>query len=253
MAFFDTHAHYDDPRFDEDRDRLLAAMPANGVSGIVIPATNLASAKKCIAYANAYEFIWAAVGIHPSDAGEAEPGDLARIEALAKSEPRVKAIGEIGLEYHYDDVPQAVQKAYFHAQLAMAKRLDLPVIVHDREAHADVFAALDTPGLRGVIHCYSGSAEMAKAYVKRGYMLSFTGAVTFKNARKSNEVIASVPMTHIMIETDAPYLAPEPCRGRRNDSTLVRYVAEKIAAIKDLSADQVGRITAENARRFFRL
>ncbi len=253
MMFFDTHAHYDDARFDEDREALLSSLKENGVSGILVPGTSLSSSLTCVKYANTYDFIWAAVGVHPSDAHKVRPGDMEALEELAKSEKKVKAIGEIGLEYFYDDVPKLVQKDILYKQLEIAKRVDLPVIIHDRQAHADIYDALKNADLRGVIHCYSGSAEMAREYVKMGYMISFTGAITFKNAKKSAEVIQTVPMEHIMIETDSPYLSPEPYRGKRNDSSKLPFIAAKIAQVKGIALEDVARITEENARRFFSL
>lgn len=248
---FDTHAHYYDQAFDGERDTILAALPENGVELVLCPGCDLNSSRAAIRLAEEYPFVYAAVGIHPEDALGLPENWLQEIETLSRH-PKVKAIGEIGLDYYWKEVPHDLQKEVFAAQLTLAQRLDLPVIVHDREAHADCLAMVrDFPGVRGVFHCYSGSAEDAKTLVALGWHLSFTGTITFKNARKGPEVVAAVPMERLMIETDAPYMAPVPFRGKRCDSRYVYRMAEAIGAIKGLPVEEVARITTENGKRLF--
>ena len=248
---FDTHAHYDDERFDGDREALLAGMPEKNVGLIVNPGCDISSSRTAVALAESFDFVYAAVGIHPENCGDFEPGMIDRLRQMAKN-PKVVAIGEIGLDYYWKEVPRDLQKEVFRAQLQLAKVLDLPVIVHDREAHADCLAIVrEFPGVRGVFHCYSGSAEDAKTLVKLGWHLSFTGTITFKNARKAPEVIAAVPLERIMVETDAPYMAPTPFRGKRCDSRYVYRMAETIAEIKGLTPAEVEQATTENGKALF--
>ena len=253
MRLFDTHAHYDDKAFDADRDQLLASLPGHGVERVVCPGCNLDSSRACVALAEQYPHVYAAVGVRPSDAHEVPAGWVAALDALARH-PKVVAIGEVGLDYHWKPIRFDAQAGVFRAQLALAERLDLPVIVHDREAHRDCLELVKSfPGVRGVYHCYSGSLEDAKILVQLGWMLSFTGVVTYKNARKALEVLEWLPLDKIMIETDAPYLSPEPFRGKRNDSTHVYRVAEVIAAVKGISAEEAAEAVYQNSLRFFRL
>ena len=251
---FDTHAHYDDDWFDEDRDALLASMPEKGVGLIVNPGITVETSRMAIAMAEKYPHMYAAVGIHPENCHDFVPAHIDELRELAKH-PKVVAIGEIGLDYYWDtNPPKEFQQEVLRAQMALARELQLPVIIHDRDAHADTLAIVkEFPEVTGVFHCYSGSAEDARTLVKMGWMLSFNGAATFKNARKAPEVIAGVPLERLMIETDAPYLAPVPHRGKRNDSSLVHLVAEKIAQIKDLTAEEVEKATWDNGKRFFRI
>ena len=251
---FDTHAHYDDDWFDEDRDALLASMPEKGVGLIVNPGITVETSRRAIAMAERYPHVYAAVGIHPENCHDFVPQHIDELRKLARH-PKVVAIGEIGLDYYWDtNPPKEFQQEVLRQQLALARELKLPVIIHDRDAHADTQAIVkEFPEVTGVFHCYSGSVEDARTLVKKGWMLSFNGAATFKNARKAPEVIAEVPMEHLMIETDAPYLAPVPHRGKRNDSGLVYLVAEKIAQIKGLTAEEVAEITWENGKRFFHI
>lgn len=250
--YFDTHAHYDDERFDADRDELLGKMPKNGVELIVNPGCDEQSSLAAMDFAARYEHVYAAVGWHPENADSFRGESLEKLRKWTR-EPKVVAIGEIGLDYYYEDgADRQTQKRVFHAQLELARELDLPVIVHDREAHADCFAAVRAfPGLRGVFHCYSGSAEMARQLVELGWYLSFTGAVTFKNARRALEAIEACPMERLMLETDSPYLAPVPHRGHRNDSTMLPFIAETVAGVKGLSVEQVAEVTLKNGKRFF--
>ena len=249
---FDTHAHYDDERFDEDREALLNAMPEKGVGLIVNPGCDLASSRTAVDMAQKYDFLYAAVGIHPENCGDFAPAMTDGLRALAKA-PKVVAIGEIGLDYYWaENPPKELQQEVLRRQLALAQELHLPVIIHDRDAHADTLAIVrEFPQVTGVFHCFAGSVEMAQTLIKMGWMLSFNGAATFKNAKKAPEVIAAVPLEKLMIETDAPYLTPVPHRGERNDSSYVRFVAEKIAEIKGISAEEVEKATWENGKAFF--
>lgn len=250
--YFDTHAHYDDARFDPDRDELLGKMPKNGVELIVNPGCDGASSLAAMGFAERYGHVYAAVGWHPEHADDFDGGSADRLRRWAGG-PKVVALGEIGLDYYYGDGPdRETQKRVFYAQLELARELGLPVIVHDRQAHADCFEAVRAfPGLRGVFHCYSGSAEMARQLLELGWYLGFTGAVTFKNARRALEAIGACPMDRLMLETDSPYLAPVPHRGHRNDSTLLPLVAETVARVKGISVEEVAAITLENGKRFF--
>lgn len=254
MRLFDTHAHYDADAFDADRLELLASMPGRGVELILNPGCDVPSSRAAVELAERFPFVYAAVGVHPEECGGWTGGELEALRELARR-PKVRAIGEIGLDYYWEEnPPRDLQKEVLHAQLELAEELDLPVIIHDREAHGDCLEIVRAhPGVTGVYHCYSGSLEDAKVLVKLGWMLSFTGSITFKNARKAPEVIAWLPMDRIMVETDSPYLTPVPYRGKRNDSGYVRLVAEKIAEIKGLDPEEVARITLENGRRFFRI
>ena len=249
---FDTHAHYDDERFDGDREALLAGMPEKNVGLIVNPGCDISSSRTAVALAESFDFVYAAVGIHPENCGDFEPGMIDQLRQMAKN-PRVVAIGEIGLDYYWaENPPRELQQEVLRRQLRLAEELGLPVIIHDRDAHGDTLDIVrEFPRVRGVFHCFAGSAEMARELIKMGWMLSFNGAVTFKNAKKAPEVIAAVPLEKLMIETDAPYLTPVPHRGERNDSSYVRLVAEKIAQIKGLTPEEVEKATWENGRRFF--
>lgn len=249
---FDTHAHYDDEAFDPDRREVLAGLPQKGVGLVVDPGCTLTSSEKAVALAAEFPHVYAAVGLHPENCHDFQPEQIERLRQLAQRE-KVVAIGEVGLDYYWEEnPPRALQQEVLRRQLALAEELKLPVIFHDREAHGDSLAIVrEFPAVRGVFHCFSGSVEMAEELLKLGWMLSFNGAITFKNARKAPEVIAAVPLERMMVETDAPYLTPVPFRGKRNDSGYVHLVAEKIAQLKGLPAEQVEHQTWENGVRFF--
>ena len=249
---FDTHAHYDDAQFDADREALLSAMPENGVGLILDPGCDPESSRAAIALAEQYPHIYAAVGYHPENCAPYTDADLDILRRLAQH-PKVVAIGEIGLDYYWEqNPPKEFQQAVFRAQLALARELSLPVIVHDRDAHADCLAIVkEFPGVRGVFHCYSGSVEMARELWKLGWYLGLDGPVTYKNARRTVEVAAEVPLERLLLETDSPYMAPVPKRGTRNDSRNIRCIAEKIAEIRNMTADAIIRVSAENGRRLF--
>ena len=250
---FDTHAHMDDRAFDEDRDALLASLPEQGIGLFMNPGCSLASSRNAVALAERYDYIYAAVGSHPDAADEVNDQVLAEYRALCKHE-KVLAIGEIGLDYHYEDIPRERQQAAFRAQMALAAELDLPVIVHEREAHEDGMRIVEEfPRVKGVFHCYSGSAEMAKWLVSRGWYIGFTGVLTFKNARKAVETAASIPLERIVLETDCPYMSPEPFRGKRNDPGRLYRMAEKLAEIRGLSVEEIHAITTENGKKLYRM
>ena len=250
MTLFDTHAHYDDEAFDADRDAVLAAF-----DGLVIdPGCTLASSQAAVDLTARHPHVYAAVGIHPENCGDFVPEHMDALRQLAR-EPKVVAIGEIGLDYYWpENPPRDFQQQVFRAQLELALELDLPVIVHDREAHGDSLAIVkEYPALRGVFHCYSGSLEMAKELVRRGWYIGFTGVITFKNARKAVEVAEWLPLSRTLIETDCPYMAPEPYRGRRCDPSMVPQMAKKIAEIKGLTPEAVAEATTRSAHTLFRL
>lgn len=255
MRLFDTHAHYDADAFDADRMEVLSSMPDQGVELILNPGCDLKSSQTAVELAERFPFVYAAVGVHPEECADwnAEH-DIPVLEALAQN-PKVRAIGEIGLDYHWpENPPRELQQQAFHAQLDLAEKLNLPVIVHDRDAHHDCLEIVRAhPNVTGVYHCYSGGVEDAKTLMKLGWMISFTGSITFKNARRALEVIDLLPLDRMMIETDSPYMSPEPFRGRRNDSGRVHLVAEAIARRKGLDPEEVARITLENGKRFFRI
>ena len=254
MPLFDTHAHYNDDAFDQNRKGLLDALPDAGVGAVVIPGVDVESSRSALALAESRPWLFAAAGIHPEDCAGCTAADFSAIRDLCR-EKKVVAIGEIGLDYYWaENPPKEFQQMVFRRQLELALELELPVIVHDREAHQDCLEVVRAhPEVRGVYHCYSGSLEDAKVLVKLGWMLSFTGVITYKNARKALEVIEWLPMDRIMVETDSPYLTPEPFRGKRNDSGKVHLVAEAIARVKGMDPEEAARITLENGTRFFRI
>ena len=249
---FDSHAHYNDEQFDIDRDSLLASLPEAGIVGIINCGTDVRSSLDSITMAEKYPFVYAACGYHPESALEFTDDNLAEIEKMLSHEKCV-AVGEIGLEYHYDFVPKDVQKYVFEKHLEFAVKYDMPVIVHDREAHADTMELLKKYRPKGVLHCYSGSAEMAKEVLNLGMYIGLGGAVTFKNAVKPVEVAQMIPADRLLLETDCPYMAPVPMRGKRNNSAYIEYVAEKIADIRNVSAQEILDITAENTRKLFNI
>ena len=252
---FDTHAHLDDDRFDEDRKQIIEKCKEEGVELILNAASNLQTSLSSIALAKEHDFIYASVGVHPHDAKSMDSKSIDILRDLAAN-PRVKAIGEIGLDYHYDFSPRDVQKQRFKEQIDLAKQLKLPIIVHDRESHGDImdiFGKMDVSGMGGVLHSFSGSVEMARECLKLGFYLSISGPLTFKNNIKTVEVVREVPLDMLLIETDSPYLTPAPYRGQRNYPGYVRYVAEKIAEIKGLSFEEVAKKTLENGKRLFNI
>ena len=251
---FDTHAHMDDQAFDADRDELIASLPQQGVGLVMNPGCSLASSKNADVLSRQYDFLYAAVGSHPDAADEVNEAVLEEYRELCRNNPKIKAIGEIGLDYHYEDIPREIQLKAFRAQMALAAELNLPVIVHEREAHADGMAVVDEfPTVKGVFHCYSGSAEMARQLVNLGWYIGFTGVLTFKNARKALEVAASIPLDRLVLETDCPYMAPEPFRGKRNHPGYLYRMAERLAELRGLSVEEIQRITTENGKRLYRI
>ena len=251
---FDTHAHMDDRAFDEDRAQLLAALPEQGLALVMNPGCSLESSRNVVKIAAAYDYIYAAVGSHPDVADEVNEAVIEEYRTLCKLNPKVKAIGEIGLDYHYEDIPREIQLKAFRMQMELARELNLPVIVHERDAHEDGMAVIrEFPEVKGVFHCYSGSAEMARQLVNLGWYIGFTGVLTFKNARKAVEVASSIPLDRIVLETDCPYMAPEPFRGKRNDPGKLYRMAEKLAEIRGLSVEEIHAITVENGKKLYRI
>lgn len=252
---FETHAHYDDEAFDEDRDILLTSMYENGIEYIVNVGANLKSTEESVQLAQKYPFIYAAAGVHPSETGELDEAGFAWLKGQCLLE-KVVAVGEIGLDYYWDEPAREVQKIWFERQLDLAREIKKPVIIHSRDAAKDTFdimVAKNVAEIGGVVHCYSYSAEMAIDYVKMGFYIGIGGVITFKNGKKMKEVVEAVPIENILLETDSPYLSPEPNRGKRNSSLNLLYVAQKIAEIKGITYDEVVDITLQNAKCMYRL
>lgn len=251
---FDTHAHLDDRAFDTDRAALLSQLPGLGLALVMNPGCSLASSRAAAALAENYDYVYAAVGSHPDAADEVTEDVLEQYRQLARQCPKVRAIGEIGLDYHYEDIPREGQQRAFRAQMALARELELPVIVHEREAHEDGMRIVEEfPQVTGVFHCYSGSLEMAKVLIRRGWYIGFGGVLTFKNARKAVEAASQIPLDRLVLETDCPYMSPEPFRGRRNDPGRLHLVAERLAQLRGLSAEEIENITLENGKRLYRI
>lgn len=252
---FETHAHYEDVKFDSDREALLASLPKQNIEYVINVGSNLETTKRSIELAKQYDYIFAAVGVHPSDVEELDESSYDVLEKAAKFEKTV-AIGEIGLDYYWDKEPavQAKQREWFKRQMLLAKQHNLPVIIHSRDAAEDtmrVMKEIKAEEIPGVIHCYSYSVEMAKEFVKMGYYIGIGGVVTFKNAKKLKEVAAEIPLERILLETDCPYMAPEPHRGERNSSLYLPYVVEKLAEIRNISKEEIISTTNQNARKLF--
>ena len=251
---FDTHAHMDDRAFDADRQELLTNLPNQQIALLMNPGCSLESSRNAVALANQFDYIYAAVGSHPDAADEVCDEVLDEYRKLCRENPKVRAIGEIGLDYHYEDIPREIQLSAFRAQMELARELKLPAIVHEREAHEDGLQVVkDFPEVTGVFHCYSGSAEMAKILVDKGWYIGFTGVLTFKNARKAVEVAKAIPLDRLVLETDCPYMSPEPFRGKRNDPGRLYRMAERLAEIKELPLEEIHRVTLENGKRLYRI
>ena len=250
---FDTHAHLNDPAFDEDREALMAGLADKGIGLVMNAGCSLESSRDIIRMAERYPWLYASVGSHPDSADEVNEAVIEEYRKLCCHE-KVKAIGEIGLDYYYEDIPREIQKKAFRMQMALANELDMPVIIHEREAHDDGMRIVkEFPKVKGVFHCYSGSAEMARQLVNMGWYIGFTGVLTFKNARKAVETAASVPLERIVLETDCPFMAPEPFRGKRNDPGYLPKMAEKLAEIRGISVEEAIAVTTENAKRLYRI
>ena len=251
---FETHAHYDDEAFDGDRDSLIWAMHEHGIDTIINVGASLRGVRETVTLMERYPFVYGAIGVHPDEVGDLDEEKIAWMRKLCEKEKTV-AVGEIGLDYYWDNEPREVQKKWFIRQLELARELDLPVLIHSREAAADTMEIMKehAKGLSGVIHCYSYSKEMAQEYIKMGFYIGVGGVVTFKNAKKLKEVVENIPLTSIVLETDCPYMAPEPNRGKRNNSAYIRYVAEKIAELKGITYEEVVEQTEKNARDMYRL
>ena len=251
--FIDSHAHLDDERFDQDRKELIESLYENGIEAVLNPGADLSTSKAAVSLADKYPFIYAAVGCHPHDSKFMNEDTMNIFKELAKNK-KVIGIGEIGLDYYYDNSDRETQRTWFREQIRLAKELDLPYIVHDRDAHEDVFKIMKEElysGTRGILHCYSSSVEMAREFVKLGFYISLGGPVTFKKAKTPKLVAKEIPLDKLLIETDCPYLTPEPFRGKRNEPKYVKYVAEEIAAIKEVSIDVIADKTKENFRKLF--
>lgn len=249
---FETHAHYDDEAFDEDRYQLLEELPKQGVCGIITAGADLKSSASAVELAEKYSYMYAAVGVHPENIIENfDDNYLVKLEKLVNSSEKVVAVGEIGLDYHFRDDNKQIQKEVFLNQIELANKYNLPILVHDREAHADTMEILKHTKPKGIVHCFSGSVEMAKEVVKLGMHLGIGGVVTFKNAKTIVDVVREMPLEVMVLETDAPYMAPVPFRGKRCDSSMIKYTAEKIAEIKGISASKVTEVTKSNAVKLF--
>ena len=250
---FDTHAHLNDPAFDEDREELILGLQDKGIEFVLNAGCCLESSKDCIAMAEKYPFIYASIGSHPDSADEVNEEVIEAYRQMAQH-PKVKAIGEIGADYYYETIPREIQLKAFRMQMELAKELDMPVIVHERNAHDDGMKVVkEFKGVTGVFHCYSGSAEMARQLVDMGWYIGFTGVLTFKNARKAVETAERIPLDRIVLETDCPFMAPEPFRGRRNDPGYLFRMAERLAEIRGISVEEVHAVTTENAKKLYRI
>lgn len=254
---FDTHSHYDDEKFDYDRDAVLMSLEGNGVGYAVDVGCSFSSIPKAMSLAEKYEFMYFTAGLHPCDVLDAEKnGENETLDYLRSvlSHEKAVALGEIGLDYHWDDVPRDIQKKWFRMQLELAEEIDIPVVIHDREAHGDTMDILrEYKNVKGIFHCFGGSPEMAAELIKNGWYISFSGVLTFKNAARLPEVAKIVPNDRMLLETDCPYLAPQPFRGKRNDSALMRYTAMRLAEIRGMTYDEVVKITEDNAFCVYRL
>ena len=253
--FFDTHCHYDFKQYNEDRDQLLGEiLPKFGMSYVLNVGTTMKSSKESIALAKKYDYIYTSIGFHPHNAKEMRPEDLAILEEMTK-EPKVVAIGEIGLDFYYTHSPKDVQHKVFTDLLDLALKAKLPVIIHSRDANDEVFKILAErrvgERVGGVVHCFSGTADLAKKYVDMGFYIGVGGVVTYKNAEDLRKTVENVPLENLVLETDCPYLAPEPHRGSRNDSQNLQYIAEKIGKIDGISWEKVANVTTDNAKRLF--
>ena len=252
--YFDTHAHYDDEAFDDDRDVLLKNLKENNVLGVVNSSVDIDTSIKSIELSTKYDFIYSAIGVHPQNIDDSLPADYIQIlEKLLISNKKIVAIGEIGLDYHFDCENKSKQKEVFEDQINLAIKHQLPIIVHDREAHKDTFDILKTYHPKGIVHCFSGSFDMAKEIIKLGMLLGIGGVLTFKNAKNIVEVVEKIPLEYLVLETDAPYLSPAPFRGKRCNSSYIKYVAEKIAEIKSIDVDEVYTKTFNNAIEIFKI
>ena len=250
---FDTHAHLNDPAFDPDREILMNGLAAKGIGYVMNAGCSLESSRDIVKMTEQYPWLYGSVGSHPDSADEVNEEVIEEYRKLCAHE-KIKAIGEIGLDYYYEDIPREIQKNAFRMQMALAKELDMPVIVHEREAHDDGMRIVkEFPKVTGVFHCYSGSAEMARQLVNMGWYIGFTGVLTFKNARKAVETAASIPLDRIVIETDCPFMAPEPFRGKRNDPGYLPKMAEKLAEIRGISGEEAVAATTANAKRLYRI
>jgi len=254
LAIFDAHAHYDDEQFNEDRDSIIEELKRNNIIGVLNCGASLRGCIDSVNLANKHDIFYAAVGIHPEYADKFDEQTLDQLKSLAEN-GKVKAIGEIGLDYYYDEnPPREIQKKVFMRQMELAKELNLPVIIHDRDAHEDTLNIIKQfKGVIGEIHCFSGSVEFARECLKLGYYIGFTGVVTFKNAKKVIEVVREVPLDKILVETDCPYMAPTPFRGKRNRSEYVEYIINKISEIKDIEPEEVSRLTICNMERLLNI
>ncbi len=251
---FDTHAHLDDPRFDKDRENIIKKCKEEGVAYIVNIGSNIATSVKSVNLANKHDFIYASVGVHPHHAKDMDENTCEILAELVKKNPKIRAIGEIGLDYHYDNSPRDIQRQRFEEQIDLARQLKLPIIIHNREAHQDTMRILKKSGIKeigGVFHSYSGSVEMMRECLKLNMYISISGPVTYKNARKTVEVAREIPLDKLFIETDSPYLTPVPHRGERNYPGHVGHVAAKIAAIRGIEFEEVAKATLENGKKFF--
>lgn len=249
---FDSHAHYDDGRFDGDREELLSSLPEKGVSAVIFCGVNIPTSEMSVETSRKYDYIYSAVGVHPLNLSDYEDGTLQRVKELCSNE-KVVAIGEIGLDYHYEKETRSEQLELAEKQIILANELNLPIIFHDRESHEDTLNLLKKHRPRGVVHCFSGSVEMARGIIKLGMYIGLGGAVTFKNAVKPIEVAKYVPDDRLLIETDCPYMTPVPFRGKRNDSSLIPYTAEKMAEIRETTAQEILDLTAKNAKELFNI
>ena len=251
---FDTHAHMNDPVFDEDRDAVLKSLAEKGVGLVMNPGCSLVNSRQAVKLAQTYDFMYAAVGTHPDTADEVNEEVIEEYRKLCKLCDKVKAIGEIGVDYYYETIPREIQLKAFRMQMELARELDLPVIIHERNAHDDGMRVVkEFKDVTGVFHCYSGSAEIARQLVNMGWYIGFTGVLTFKNARKAVETAESIPLDRIVLETDCPFMAPEPFRGKRNDPGYLYRMAERLAEIRGISVEEVHQITTENAKRLYRI
>lgn len=254
IKIFDSHAHYDDESFNDDREAVIEDIKSKGVIGVLNCGASLQGARGSVELSKKYDMFYAAVGIHPEYANEVTRDVLEEIEKLASFE-KVRAIGEIGLDYYWDtNPPKETQKDAFRKQMALAEKLNLPVVIHDRDAHEDILNIMkEFPNVKGVVHCFSGSVEFSRECLKLGYYIGFTGVITFKNAKKIIEVAKEIPLDRILVETDCPYMSPSPFRGKRNQSNYIKYIVEKIAEIKEIPVNDLNNQTISNIKELLSL